>query len=60
MTFKRLREGGVKLVGATVHDKTHCLKVENPDRVESELSIELPGTGGRDPSLRAAPTIKSP
>ena len=59
MTFKRLREGGIKLVGATVHDMTHCPNVENPDWEESELSIDLPGTGGRHPSLRAAPTIKS-
>ncbi|MDX1510539.1 MAG: VOC family protein [Nitriliruptorales bacterium] len=52
----RLREAGVRIVGATDHHVTHSLYILDPDGNEIELYIDVPGVDWReDPALLLEP-----
>ncbi len=56
--LERLREGDVRIVGATDHGMTHSLYIADPDGNEIELYIDVPGVDWSDPSLWITPTLK--
>jgi len=51
-----LKEGGVKIAGASDHTVTHSLYLFDPDGNEIELYIDVAGVDWNDPANTLAPT----